>query len=69
MEIARKRPDAICLALHPGTVDTGLSRKFARGRFTHDPGQAARNLLDVIDTSTPDQTGSFLSYDGSVIPW
>ena len=69
IEIARNRPDAICLALHPGTIETGLSRPHARGRFTHAPDQAAKNLLKVIDGVTPESTGGFMAYDGSVIPW
>lgn len=69
IEIARKFPDAVCLALHPGTVETPLTRPFARGRFTHSPREAARNLVRVIDQAGPEQSGSFLAYDGSVIPW
>ncbi len=69
IEIARKLPDAVCLALHPGTVETPLTQAFARGRFTHSPREAARNLLGVIDQAGPEQSGSFLAYDGSVIPW
>lgn len=69
IEIARKFPDAVVLALHPGTVETPLTRPFARGRFTHSPREAARNLVRVIDQAGPEQSGSFLAYDGSVIPW
>ena len=68
IEIARKRPEAVCLCLHPGTVKTGLTRDFARS-YTHSPEEAARCLLDVIDNATPDKSGSFLAYDGSEIPW
>lgn len=69
IEIARKRPDAVCLALHPGTVKTALTRAYARGRYTHSPQDAARKLLTVIDNATPEQNGQFLAYDGSAIPW
>jgi NAD(P)-dependent dehydrogenase (short-subunit alcohol dehydrogenase family) len=69
IEIARTRPQAVCLALHPGTVETALTKDYARGRYTHSPGDAARKLLTVIDEASPHHTGQFLAYDGSVIPW
>lgn len=69
IEIARKRPDAICLALHPGTVETPLSQHYARAQYTHTPREAARKLLQTIDQTGPEHTGSFLSFDGKTIPW
>ena len=69
IEIARKRPQAICLALHPGTVRTGLSESFAGNRVLMEPDESAARLLSVIDQSTSRNTGSFLAYDGSQIPW
>ena len=52
IEIAPRRPEAICVGLHPGTVDTDLSQPFQRGvarekLFT--PAQSAAHLLAVID--------------------
>lgn len=69
IEIARKHPDAIVVALHPGTVATDLSAKFAGSRHTFTPDQAAEKLLTVLDTLTPADTGGFFAYDGSRIPW
>ena len=69
IEIARKRPQAICLALHPGTVRTDLSEPFAGKRSLMEPVEAATRLLSVIDYSTSRDTGSFIAYDGSLIPW
>ena len=69
IEVARKRPQAVCLALHPGTVKTGLSDPFASGRDTVEPADAAVSLLNVIDRAGPKDTGSFMAYDGSEIPW
>ena len=69
IEIARSRPEAVCLALHPGTVETELSRPFSRGRFTHGPLEAAARLLEVVDLSTAEQTGTFQAYNGETIPW
>ena len=69
IEIARKRPEAVCLALHPGTVNTDLSKPFSGGRETFAPERAAALLLDVIGNVDAGDTGSFLAYDGSEIPW
>lgn len=65
-------PNCTVAALHPGTVDTPLSRPFQANvpvekLFT--PEYAARCLLGVIDRLTPEQSGRFWSWDGSEIPW
>ena len=72
IELARRAPQAICVALHPGTVDTDLSRPFQRGvpaERLFDADRAARQLLGVIGNLTPGQSGEFLAWDGSPIPW
>lgn len=68
IEVARKRPEAVILCLHPGTVATKLTTGYARGH-THTPTQAAMRLLEVIDASGPNQSGGFYAYDGSEIVW
>lgn len=70
IEIAARRPEAICVALHPGTVDTALSAPFQRGvarLFT--PAESAGHLLRVIDGLTPADTGRFFAWDGQEIPF
>jgi NAD(P)-dependent dehydrogenase (short-subunit alcohol dehydrogenase family) len=70
IELARSRPDAICVAMHPGTVDTALSGPFAkRGLDVRPPDAAARQLVDVIAALTPRQNGAFLDYRGGELPW
>jgi NAD(P)-dependent dehydrogenase (short-subunit alcohol dehydrogenase family) len=71
IETARRNPHAICVGLHPGTVDTGLSRPFQRGLaegqlFT--PETSARHLLTVIDALTPADSGRVLAWDGQTVP-
>ena len=70
IEIARQRREAVLVALHPGTVRSSLSGPFAKaGLDVRAPEIAARDLLAVIDGLTPADTGTFRSYDGSVLPW
>jgi NAD(P)-dependent dehydrogenase (short-subunit alcohol dehydrogenase family) len=70
IELARSRPDAVCVALHPGTVETPLSKPFAkRGLEVRSPDAAARHLLDVIAALTPRQNGAFMDWRGDDLPW
>ncbi len=72
IETGIRRPAAVCLALHPGTVDTALSRPFQggvpEGRL-FSPDFAAERLLAVIDEATPARSGALLAWDGAVIPF
>ncbi len=70
VELAGRRKEAICVALHPGTVDTALSAPFqkgvpADGLFT--PAFAAERLISVIDGLTAADTGGFFAWDGRQI--
>ena len=70
IELRHKRPDAICLAMHPGTVSTRLSAPFAKtGLNVRPPAQAAAAMLSVISRLTPADSGKFLAYDGVELPW
>lgn len=70
IELSVRNPEAIAVALHPGTVDTGLSKPFQRHL---KPGQlqsaasSAGHLLSVIEGLTPDDSGRFLAWDGEPI--
>jgi len=69
IELTRRNPDSIVVALHPGTVDTGLTRAFVGNRPTVTPAEAAANLLAVLDGLSPVQTGGFFDYAGQTIEW
>jgi NAD(P)-dependent dehydrogenase (short-subunit alcohol dehydrogenase family) len=70
IELARKSPHALCIALHPGTVATPLSGPFAAtGLEIHTPPSAARHLLTVVDKLTPAATGGFFDWRGLAVPW
>ena len=70
VELNRRAPKAICVALHPGTVDTGLSASFAKtGLDVQTPAQAAERLLETIHQLTPDDSGGFFDYKGEMIVW
>lgn len=69
IELARSHPQAICVALHPGTVATALTAAHAGGHATVTPDQAAQNLLGVIEGLSPAQTGLFFDWKGERIVW
>jgi NAD(P)-dependent dehydrogenase (short-subunit alcohol dehydrogenase family) len=70
IELARQRPEAICLALHPGTVDTGLSAPHGKaGLNVRSPQNAAALMLGLLDQVTLAQTGQFLDPTGATLPW
>ena len=72
IELARRNPHALCVALHPGTVDTGLSAPFqsavpADKLFT--PAFAATRLLAVLDNLRAQDSGELFAWDGQAIPF
>jgi NAD(P)-dependent dehydrogenase (short-subunit alcohol dehydrogenase family) len=70
VELGRRSPNAICVALHPGTVATALSAPFAAtGLEVHPPTAAARHLLAVVDQLTAEANGGFFDWRGQPVPW
>lgn len=72
IEWRRRNPLGICLLLHPGTVDTPLSAPFQSGMRAgqlFDSGRAAAQQLQIIASATPADSGRFLAWDGSDVPW
>jgi NAD(P)-dependent dehydrogenase (short-subunit alcohol dehydrogenase family) len=69
IELKRKNPDAICIGLHPGTVNTGLSEPFqgSAPKAIFSPDEAADYLLSVINGVTTDDTGDVFDWAGQRI--
>ncbi|MBV7408671.1 SDR family NAD(P)-dependent oxidoreductase [Maritimibacter sp. DP1N21-5] len=69
IELARTHPQAVCVALHPGTVATPLTEVHGRGHDKHSPDEAARHLMGVLDRLTPADSGHLFDWRGDPIPW
>jgi NAD(P)-dependent dehydrogenase (short-subunit alcohol dehydrogenase family) len=69
IEIARTHPQAVIACLHPGTVATPFTAKHLGTHPAVPPDEAAQNLLGVLDSLTPAQTGGFFDWQGRVVPW
>ncbi|MBR9808550.1 MAG: SDR family NAD(P)-dependent oxidoreductase [Alphaproteobacteria bacterium] len=71
IECQRRNSDAICVGLHPGTVDTGLSLPFQSNvpdSQLFSPDQSAAYLLEVIDNLTAADSGKVLDWAGKTVP-
>jgi NAD(P)-dependent dehydrogenase (short-subunit alcohol dehydrogenase family) len=72
IEMRRRAKNLTVVALHPGTVQTDLSAPFRRNvkpEKLFSPQRSAQDLLTVMRGLTPADSGRFLAYDGTVIPW
>ena len=72
VEARRRARNLIVLALHPGTVETGLSAPFranvpAEKLFSAD--FAAQCLLRNMENAGEEDSGGFFAWDGAPIPW
>lgn len=69
IELKRTMPRAIVIALHPGTVNSKLSKPFCGETKGRPAGLACREMLQTIDALKPEQSGQFLSYRAEQLPW
>ncbi|MFT6145343.1 MAG: NAD(P)-dependent dehydrogenase (short-subunit alcohol dehydrogenase family) [Myxococcota bacterium] len=69
IELSRKRRQSVVVGLHPGTIETDMTRKFARGRYTASADEAAQQLLTVLDELGAKDSGGFFDYAGKAIPF
>ncbi|MEM7490220.1 MAG: C factor, cell signaling protein, partial [Pseudomonadota bacterium] len=67
IEIGRKRKGSVVVALHPGTVETTFTQGYKAPKVS--AAEAAENLVGVLTSLDPSQTGGFFDYAGVEIPW
>jgi NAD(P)-dependent dehydrogenase (short-subunit alcohol dehydrogenase family) len=67
-----RHPNAAVIAVHPGTTDTELSRPFQKsvkpGKL-YAPQVTAQRILQVTEQVSAQESGQFINWDGSRIPW
>lgn len=69
IELARTRPGARLVSLHPGTVVSQLSQPFRGSAAARPASVAAWELLTLIDRLSAADSGQFFAYDGERLPW
>ncbi len=72
IEWRRKFPLSIVSILHPGTCDTKLSKPFQSAvpknkLFTASA--SSEYLINIISMQKPSDSGKFIAWDSSIIPW
>ncbi len=72
IELGARWPEAVCVGLHPGTVDTALSKPFQGNvapekLFTSQT--CAQHLLVVMDRLASTDSGKLFAWDGAEIPF
>ncbi|KAK9937000.1 hypothetical protein M0R45_013819 [Rubus argutus] len=72
VELARRKEPIVCILLHPGTVDTDLSKPFQKNvpegkLFTTE--FSVQKLLSIIHNAKRQDNGKFFAWDGQEIPW
>lgn len=69
IELHRSHKQTAVVALHPGTVATRFTEKYAGRHRTVTPDVAAQNIISVLEKLGPADTGRFLDYSGKDIVW
>ena len=69
IEARRTHPQSVFVALHPGTVETGLAPELRAGHPAVSAEVAAGNLLRVLEGLGPEASGGFYDWKGEVVPW
>lgn len=72
IELPRRFAPVTCVALHPGTTESPLSKPFRQSLAkleVHSPEDTAANLYGILNALTEDDNGRFISWDGSDLPW
>lgn len=72
IEVGRLNKTAAIVSIHPGTTVSALSAPFQTnlpaGQL-QTPQSTAKRLASVAADLTAEQSGSFLNWDGNVLPW
>ena len=69
IEARRTHPQSVFVALHPGTVETGLAPELRAGHPAVSAEAVAGNLLRVLEGLGPEASGGFYDWKGEVVPW
>jgi NAD(P)-dependent dehydrogenase (short-subunit alcohol dehydrogenase family) len=69
IELARTKPNIALIALHPGTVNSRLSKPFRGQQIGRPALNACTDMLNVIKSIEVKDSGSFVAYSGERLPW
>ncbi len=70
IELKMKNKNAICVAIHPGTVTSKLSKPFQKDNLKIQSNEeSAKNITRVIMDLKVSDSGLFFDWNGSIINW
>ena len=69
IELARTKPNIALIAMHPGTVNSRLSKPFKGQQIGRPAIDACNDMLNVMKKIESKDSGSFISYSGEKLPW
>ena len=70
IELKMKNKNAICVAIHPGTVTSKLSKPFQKDNLKIQSNEeSAKNIAEVIGGLKMSDSGLFFDWNGSIINW
>ena len=72
IELKYANKNAISVGLHPGTVDTNLSKPFPKSRSHYNvftPRESSQHLISVINKLEPKDSGNTYDWAGKRIPF
>ncbi|XP_061601065.1 C-signal [Cololabis saira] len=72
IELGRGRPRVVCVSVHPGTVNTDLSRPYHKNvpkDKLFSPEHSVKCLMSIINSLSIEKTGKAYNWDGTELPW
>lgn len=68
IELKRSHKQAVCVAMHPGTLATSFTSGFPNAPKVTGA-EAAQNLIKVVEALQPKDSGGFFDWQGHPVPW
>ena len=69
IEQKRLNNNLIMVSVHPGTVDTKLSRPFIGKRKVQTPSESSTKIINLFETLDLEDSGLFFDYNSNIIPF
>ena len=69
IEQKRLNKNLIMVSVHPGTVNTKLSRPFIGKRKVQTPSESSTKIINLLEKLTIEDSGLFFDYNKNIIPF
>ena len=70
IELKMKNKNAVCVAIHPGTVTSKLSKPFQKDNLKIQSNkESAKNIVQVMTNLKINDSGLFFDWSGDIINW